>query len=115
MAATEVLIRVVAVAATARYEAYPSIAYDPAGRLWVAYEEGAERWGKDYGAYSSPGIALYQGRAVRLRGFESDRASRTESWLRAGVTLISTGLVVAVSPFALTVNGGITIVPARMA
>ena len=24
-------------AATARYEAYPSIAYDPQGRLWIAY------------------------------------------------------------------------------
>jgi hypothetical protein len=29
-----------AVAATARYEAYPSLAYDSSGRLWVAYEEG---------------------------------------------------------------------------
>ena len=34
-------------AATARYEAYPSIAYDPAGTLWVAYEEGGENWGQD--------------------------------------------------------------------
>ena len=59
-------------AATARYEAYPSIAYDPAGRLWVAYEEGAERWGKDFSAHNSTGIALYQGRAIRLRGFEKD-------------------------------------------
>src|SRR5262249_2800285 len=33
-------------AASAAYEAYPSIAYDPAGTLWVAYEEGGERWGK---------------------------------------------------------------------
>jgi hypothetical protein len=60
----------VAVAATARYEAYPSIAYDQAGRLWIAYEEGAEGWGKDFGAYSTTGIALYQGRAIRLRGLE---------------------------------------------
>ena len=35
------------IAASATYEAYPSIAYDPAGTLWVAYEEGGERWGKD--------------------------------------------------------------------
>ncbi|SPE40792.1 conserved exported hypothetical protein [Candidatus Sulfopaludibacter sp. SbA3] len=59
-------------AATARYEAYPSIAYDPAGRLWVAYEEGGERWGKDFGAYDTTGLALYQGRAVRLIGFDQD-------------------------------------------
>ncbi|MDQ6700991.1 MAG: hypothetical protein M3Z36_12495, partial [Acidobacteriota bacterium] len=61
-----------AVAASARYEAYPSMAYDPAGRLWVAYEEGGEQWGKDFGAYDTQGIALYQGRAIRLRGFERD-------------------------------------------
>jgi hypothetical protein len=61
-------------AATARYEAYPSIAYDPAGTLWVAYEEGGENWGQDFGAYDTVGIALYQGRAVRLRGV--DKAGR---------------------------------------
>src|SRR6202035_1121541 len=58
------------VAATARYEAYPSIAYDPAGTLWIAYEEGAEKWGKDWGAYETSGFALYHGRAVRLRGID---------------------------------------------
>jgi hypothetical protein len=59
-------------AASARYEAYPSIAYDPAGVLWLAYEEGAQRWGKDFGAYESSGVSLYEGRAVRLRGFTPD-------------------------------------------
>jgi hypothetical protein len=62
----------VPIAATARYEAYPSIAYDPNGRLWIAYEEGGRGWGKDFGAHKSPGIALYQGRAIRLRGLEPD-------------------------------------------
>ncbi len=59
-------------ATSARYEAYPSIAYEPGGRLWLAYEEGAERWGKDFGADESSGVALYQGRAIRLRGWEPD-------------------------------------------
>ena len=62
----------VAVAASARYEAYPSIAYDGSGRLWVAYEEGGSGWGKDFGAYRTDGVALYQGRAIRIRGFEAD-------------------------------------------
>jgi hypothetical protein len=62
----------VPVAASARYEAYPSIAFEPKGRLWVAYEEGGEGWGQDFGAYSSPGIALYKGRAIRLRALEPD-------------------------------------------
>jgi hypothetical protein len=58
------------VAATTRYEAYPSLAYDPSGRLWIAYEEGGPLWGKDFGAYATTGISLYQGRLVRLRGLE---------------------------------------------
>ena len=58
------------VAATARYEAYPSIAYDGTGRLWIAYEEGGRGWGKDFGAYATTGVALYQGRLIKLRGLE---------------------------------------------
>jgi hypothetical protein len=64
--------REVPLAAGATYEAYPSIAYDAAGTLWVAYEEGGERWGKDFGADESSGLSLYAGRAVRLRGMTKD-------------------------------------------
>ncbi|MEZ5351491.1 MAG: DUF3604 domain-containing protein [Bryobacteraceae bacterium] len=59
-------------AATARYEAHPSISYAPDGRLWLAFEEGSELWGKDWGADESSGVSLYQGRAVRVRAFEPD-------------------------------------------
>ena len=38
----------------------------------MAYEEGAERWGKDFGAHDTTGVALYQGRVIRIRGFEKD-------------------------------------------
>lgn len=62
-----------AVAATARYEAYPSLAYDPSGRLWVAWEESDEAWGKDFGAYETTGIALYQGRWIRVKVFDGER------------------------------------------
>ena len=56
------------------------IAYDPAGRLWVAYEEGGERWGKDFGVAETTGLALYEGRAIRLRGFAQDgRPIRTRT------------------------------------
>ena len=60
------------VAASKLYEAYPSIAYDASGTLWAAYEEGGERWGKDYGADESSGIPVYAGRAIRVRGITRD-------------------------------------------
>ena len=58
------------VAATERYEAYPTLAFDGTGRLWIAYEEGGRGWGKDYGAYNTTGVALYQGRLVKMRGLD---------------------------------------------
>ncbi len=75
-----------AVAATPRYEAYPSLAYDGGGRLWVAYEESGRGWGKDFGAYDTRGIALYQGRAVRLVGIEPGGA-RVETQADLGAVL----------------------------
>ncbi len=55
------------VAATPKFEARPSAAYDAAGRLWIAYEEGPEKWGKDYGALDDKdGNPLYNRRSVRV-------------------------------------------------
>ena len=77
------------VAATRRYEAYPSIAYDPAGTLWIAYEDGPEKWGKDFGAYETTGFSLYEGSAVRLRGI--DKTGRAvEAPLDPGMALPGT-------------------------
>ena len=58
------------IVATAAYKAYPSIAFDGTDLLWIAYEEGGRGWGKDFGAYRSTGVALYQGRLIKLRGLE---------------------------------------------
>lgn len=63
-----------AVAATASYEAYPSAAYDKAGKLWIAYEEGGAGWGKDWGAYETTGVSLYQARAIRLIALDAGGA-----------------------------------------
>jgi hypothetical protein len=53
--------------ASSRFEARPSICYDPKGRLWIAYEEGPEKWGKDYGVLDdSAGNPLYNTRNVRV-------------------------------------------------
>src|SRR5262249_18316541 len=55
------------VASSSRSETRPALAYDPAGRLWIAYEEGPEKWGKDYGALEpGKGEPLYSSRSVRV-------------------------------------------------
>ncbi len=62
------------VAATARMEARPSICYDPQGRLWIAYEEGPENWGKDFGALApDQGHPLYSDRQVRVVCLENGK------------------------------------------
>jgi len=56
-----------AIAASPRFQARPAACYDAKGRLWLAYEEGAERWGKDYGPLEKkPGDPLYGQRSVRV-------------------------------------------------
>ncbi len=49
-----------------RFEARPSLACDARGRLWIAYEEGPEKWGHDYGALAEGGEPLYSSRSVRV-------------------------------------------------
>jgi hypothetical protein len=54
------------VAPGSKFEARPSICYDPTGRLWIAYEEGPERWGKDWGPFDPEGEPLYSSRSIRV-------------------------------------------------
>jgi hypothetical protein len=64
----------VAVARTPKYEARPSLAIDPSGRVWVAYEERSEDWGKDAeNLLEGEGSALYRESAVRVRCVDGDR------------------------------------------
>jgi hypothetical protein len=61
------------VAASSRFEARPSVCYDEKGRLWIAYEEGPEQWGKDYGAFvPDQGNPLYNSRTVRVVCLDTD-------------------------------------------
>lgn len=52
---------------SSRFEARPSICYDALGRLWIAYEEGPELWGKDFGAFDhEEGNPLYFARTIEV-------------------------------------------------
>jgi hypothetical protein len=63
------------VAGSARFEARPSLGCDAKDRLWIAYEEGDDLWGKDYateqfskiGLKSNPGSGLYLKRTVKVK------------------------------------------------
>ncbi len=61
------------IAATQKFEARPSVAYDVEGRIWVAYEEGFPRWGKDFGAYETTGSGLYQSSNVQVKIVEGSQ------------------------------------------
>jgi len=55
------------VATSANFEARASIAYNASSVLWVAYELSGPLWGKDYGAYDTTGIPLYQNHTIETR------------------------------------------------
>ncbi len=73
-------VKTVDIAVTPRFEARPSIVCDQQGRLWIAYEEGDEQWGKDYataqfakiGFKDNPGRPLYLKRTVRVKCLVGD-------------------------------------------
>ncbi len=70
------------VADSARFEGRPHLAADKEGRVWIAYEEGDEQWGKDFahegpvlnvGLVKNPGFALYVKRTVRVKCWSDDQ------------------------------------------
>jgi hypothetical protein len=75
----------VAIAASARFEARSSAAYDGTGRLWVAYEASDEKWGKDFGVYDIKGVSLYRGQTVRVRYLEKGRLFESEAPLESAL------------------------------
>jgi hypothetical protein len=64
----------VAVAASTRFEARSSAAYDRQNRLWVAYETSDAKWGKDTGPYERYGVPLYRNHDVGVRVFQGPQA-----------------------------------------
>ncbi|MBL8218310.1 MAG: hypothetical protein JNL62_03740, partial [Bryobacterales bacterium] len=70
-----------AAANSRNFEARSSIAYDAKNRLWIAYEASDTQWGKDFGAYETTGIALYQNHNLKVKCFDGNRAMETSGAL----------------------------------
>ena len=51
---------------TPRYHGSPSIAVDGEDRVWIAYDESEENWGKDSGFLLRGGTGIYQSRTNRV-------------------------------------------------
>ena len=76
------------VAGSAAFEVRASLAYDPAGRLWVAYEGSGDLWGKDFGATKKKGIPIYGGgRYIAVKVLGSDGAWQVPPDVMAAVPL----------------------------
>ncbi len=63
------------VAASERFEAHPSLAYDRQGTLWIAYEEGRADWGMDSHTAGLRSMRNVRLRCYRTRQVESPRGT----------------------------------------
>jgi hypothetical protein len=82
------------VADSPRFEARPHLVCDKRDRLWIAYEEGDEQWGKDYGdrqpqRHDLPknlGFGLYNNRTVQVKCLTEGKLRRPAGDLQAALT-----------------------------
>jgi hypothetical protein len=57
---------IIRVTSSTRFHAHPSLAVDAQNRVWIAYDEAPENWGKDLGFLFSGGTGLYDSRTIRV-------------------------------------------------
>ena len=62
-----------AVTESARFHAHPTLAIDAQDRVWIAWDEAPEHWGKDQGFLLHGGIGLYNSRTVRVAVYSAGR------------------------------------------
>jgi hypothetical protein len=74
--------RGLAVADSPRFEARPHLACGKDNRLWIAYEQGDDQWGKDFahvgdvsnvGLKENAGFALYVNRTIRVKCLDDNK------------------------------------------
>jgi hypothetical protein len=56
-----------------RFHAHPSLAIDAQNRVWLAYDEAPDNWGKDLGFLFSGGTGLYQSRTIRVAVYVANK------------------------------------------
>jgi hypothetical protein len=56
-----------------RFHAHPNLAVDAQDRLWVAWDESRENWGKDTGFLLAGGTGLLDSRSIRMAVFSGGR------------------------------------------
>ena len=71
------------VAVSAAFEARGSVAFDPQDRLWVAWEQAGENWGKDLGMGITRGSPLYQGHVIQVAVLDGGKVLRDKMGLSA--------------------------------
>ena len=79
----------VPVAASERFEARSSIAYDRQNRLWVAYETSEAKWGKDQGALVKGGVPLYRNHNAAVKCFQGSNVFEPDADVAGGDALRS--------------------------
>lgn len=63
----------VPVTTSSRFHAHPTLAMDAQNRVWVAYDEAPENWGKDVGFLLTGGSGLYQARSIKVAVYDGSR------------------------------------------
>ncbi|HEX3655041.1 MAG TPA: hypothetical protein VHV55_04510 [Pirellulales bacterium] len=87
------------VATSARFEARSALVCDSQDRVWIAYEEGNEQWGKDFasekdfrksGLAKNPGYALYIDRIVKVKCLDDGQIKRPAAALEQAIEKVLT-------------------------
>lgn len=58
---------------SARFHAHPTLTVDAQDRVWVAWDEAPEHWGKNQGFLLHGGIGLYNSRTIRVAVYAGGR------------------------------------------
>ena len=98
-----------AITSSSRFEAHASLACDPQGRLWIAFDEAEANWGKDYGyLVKERGNPLYQSRRVRVVRLSGDRLEEPEAGIADAFPLGMPGFLQNALP-VITSDGRLTL------